>query len=53
MSVRCQAFKNSFVFDTFFLNECTSTEALATSSPAASKILPLDVVTSTVAPAKS
>ena len=55
MSARCQAYKNAFTFDPLFLFEGTSTEGPATSSssPAPSKILPLDVLRSTVAPGKS
>ena len=46
---------NVFTFDPLFLFESTSTERPATSSssPAPSEILPLDVLRSTVAPAKS
>ena len=53
-SARCQAYRNEFTFDPLFLFEGTSTKGPATSSstPALSKILPLDVLRSTVAPAK-
>ena len=55
MPARCQACKNLFTFDPLFLFEGTSTEGPATSfsSPVPSEILPLDVLRSTVAPAKS
>ena len=55
MSARCQADKNAFTFDPLFLFEGTSSERTATSSssPAPSEILLLDVLRSTVAPAKS
>ena len=55
MSARCQACKNAFVFDPLFPFEGTSTERHATysSSPAPSKIFPLDILRSTVAPAES
>ena len=55
MSTRCQAYKNAFTFDPLFLFEVAPTEGHATSSssPGPSKILPLDVLRSIVAPAKS
>ena len=55
MSARCQAYKNAFTFDPLFLFEGTSSERTATSysSPGPSEILLLDVLRSTVAPAKS
>ena len=55
MSGKCQTYKNAFTFDPLFLFEGTSTEGPTTSSsfPAPSEILPLDVLTSPVAPAKS
>ena len=55
MSARCKAYKSTFTFDPLFLFEGTSTEGPATSSSsgAPSEILPLDVLRSTVAPAKS
>ena len=53
MPARCQAYKNAYTFDPLFLFEGMSTEGPATSSPAPSEILPLDVLRSTVAPAKS
>ena len=55
MSAKCQTYKNAFTFDPLFLFEGTSTEGPTTSSsfPAPSEILPLDVLTSPVAPAKS
>ena len=54
MSAKWQAYKNTFTFDPLFLFEGTSTEGPATSSssPVPSEILPLDVLKSTVAPAK-
>ena len=53
--VLCQSYKNAFTFDPLFLFEGTSTGGPATSSscPAPSEILLLDVLRSTVAPAKS
>ena len=51
MSARCEAYKNGFTLDLFFLCfEGTTTEEPATSplSPAPSKILPLNVLRSTV-----
>ena len=55
MPARCQAYKNAFTIDPLFLIEGTSTEIPATSSssPVASEILPLDVLRSTEAPAKT
>ena len=55
ISARCQAHKNAFIFDSLLLFEDTSTEGPATSSssPASREVLPLDVLRSTVAPAKS
>ena len=55
LSARCQAYKNAFTFDPLFLLEGKSSEIPATSysSPAPSEILPLDVLRSAVAPAKS
>ena len=55
MSARFQAYKNAFTLDPLFLFEGTSTEGTASSSssPAPSKILPLYVLRSTVALAKS
>ena len=55
MSARCQAYKNAYTFNPVFLFEYTSTKRPATSSssPAPSKILPLDVLRSAVTPAKS
>ena len=55
MSARCQTYKNSFTFDPLFLFEGMSTEEPATysSPPEPSKILPLDVLRSTLAPAKN
>ena len=55
LSARCQAYKNAFTFDPLFLFEGKSTERPATSyaSPAPGEILPLDVLRSTVSPAKS
>ena len=54
MPARCQAYKGAFTIDPLFLFEGTSTEGPATSSssPAPSEILPIDVLRSTVAPAK-
>ena len=43
ITARCQAYKSAFAFDPLFL----------ISSPAPGDILPLDVLRSTVAPAKS
>ena len=55
ISTRCQAYKNAFTFDALFLFESVSTEGSTTSSssPAPSETLPLDVLRSTVPPAKS
>ena len=55
MSARFQVYKNALPFDPLFLSKGTSAEGLATfsSSPAPSEILPLDVLRSTVVPAKS
>ena len=55
LSARCQAYKNAFTFDPLFLLEGKSTErpAASYSSPAPGEILPLDVLRSTVSPAKS
>ena len=55
MPASCQAYKNAFIFDPLFLFQGTSSEGTATSSssPAPSEILLLDVLRSTVAPAKS
>ena len=56
MPARCQAYKNAFTFDPLCLFEGTSTEGPATSSSSQapkSEILPLDILRSTVAPAKS
>ena len=55
MSARCLAYKNAFTFDPLFFFEGASTEGPATSfsAPAPRKILPLDVLRSTVGPAKS
>ena len=55
LSARCQAYKNAFTFDPLFLHEGKSTERPATSysSPAPGEVLPLDVLRSTVSPAKS
>ena len=55
MSARCQVYKNPFTFDSLFLFNDTLTEGPVTfsSSPAPSEILPLDVLRSIVAPAKT
>ena len=55
MSARCQTCKNAFTFDPLFLFEGALNEGPATSysSPEPSKILPLDLLRSAVAPAKS
>ena len=55
MSAKCQTYKNAFSFDPLFLFEGTSTQGptISSSLPAPSKILPLDLLTSPVAPAKS
>ena len=54
MSARCQSYKNTFTFDPLLLFVGTPTEGPATSSPSPepSNILPLDVLRSTVVPAK-
>ena len=55
ISARCQAYKNAFTFDPLLPFEGTPTEGPATSSlsPVPRETLPLDVLRSTVAPAKS
>ena len=55
MSGRCQTKKTAGTFDPLLLFEGVSTEgtAIFSSSPALSEIFPLDVLRSTLAPAKS
>ena len=54
MSTRFQAYKNGFFFNSLFLFEGMSTKRPATfsSSAAPGKILPLNVLRSTLAPDK-
>ena len=55
ISARYQAYKNAFTFDPlpFFEGKSTEGSASSSSSLAPSELLPLDVLISTVAPAKS